>query len=123
MRPIKKRKVFVQNHPDDKSVKARTVKEVQIEDMEILKAARKHDQLRIASLKRKLTRETERKRIARGEDPDDSDFLASSYEEQSAITDVTENSRKSSTSVRGNLKKRGKRPLKKVVGFEEQGDE
>ena len=110
----------MQNHPNDKSVKNRSVSQVQIEDMEILKAARKHDQLQIASLKRKLTRETARKRAARGDDPEDSDFLASSYEEQSAITDVTE---KSSTSVRGALKKRDKRPLKKVVNFEEQGDE
>ena len=113
----------MQNHPDDKSVKNRSVSQVRIEDMEILKAARKHDQLQIASLKRKLGREAARKRIARGEDPDDSDILVSSYEEQSAITDVTENSKKSSTSVRENLKRGGKRPLKKIVNFEEQDDE
>ena len=104
-------------------MKSRSVNKVQIEDMEVLKAARKHDQLKIASLKRKLGREAARKRIARGEDPDDSDILASSYEEQSAITDVTENSRKSNTSVRGALKRKGKRGIKKVVGFEEPGEE
>ena len=122
LHPMKKRKVFVQNHPDDKSVKNRSVSQVQIEDMEILKAARKHDQLQIASLKRKLGREAARKRLARGEDPDDSDILASSYEDQSAITEATDRS-KSNTSVRGALKKRGKRPLKKIVNFEEQDDE
>ena len=120
---MKKKKVFVQNNPDNKTVKSRSVNKVQIEDMEVLKAARKHDQLRIASLKRKLTRESERKRIARGEDPEDSDFLASSYENAGAITEMTDNSKKSSTSVRNALKKRGKRGRKKVVAFEDENDD
>jgi hypothetical protein len=121
LHPMKKRKVYVQNHPNDKSVKNRSVSKVQIEDMELLKAARKHDQLRIASLKRKLGREAARKRIARGEDPDDSDFLASSYEDQSAITETTDKS-KSNTSVKTGLKKRARRGLKKVA-FEDPNDE
>ena len=74
LHPMGKRKVFLAK----KKTGGRNVTEVEIEDMDVLKSARKHDKLQIASLKRKLTRETARKRKAQGEEGSDEDVFASS---------------------------------------------
>ena len=103
---MKKRKVFLAK----KKGGGRNVNEVEIVDMEVMKSARKHDKLQIASLKRKLTRETARKKRAQGEEGSDEDVFASSYEDASNITEATKNS---GASVRNALKK-SKRAVKAI---------
>ena len=105
LHPMKKRKIFLAKAKTG----ARKVNQVdvQIEDMDVLTPAMKHNKLHIASLKHKLARETARKMQAKGETTSDEDVMASSWEDASAITDASAASNKSTTSVRNALKKRG----------------
>ena len=80
--------------------------QVEIEDMDVMKSAMKHNKLHIASLKRKFARETKRKMQARGESTSDEDILVSDWEDASVITDATAASNKSTTSVRNALKEK-----------------
>ena len=78
-----KRKKFLSR--DDKS-KKRGVKEVKIDDMELLKTANEHDKLRIASFKRKLDRVTRKKYEMRGQNFDEDEDILGSDEDPGCIT-------------------------------------
>ena len=99
---MKKRKIYLNK---DKS-KSRSVNTVEIQDMDVLKDARKHDQSKIASLKRKLVRETKRRYEAQGLDYENEEDIFSSDAE--VASHITEASAKSGTSVHNGLKRKKK---------------
>ena len=104
LHPMKKRKIFLNK---DKAT-TRSVKAVEIQDMGVLKDAHLHNQNKIASLKRKLVRETKRRYDAEGRDyENEEDIFASDAEVASHITE--EASAKSGTSVRNGLKRNTKK--------------
>ena len=66
--------------------KKKGVREVKIDDMELLKSAHEHNKLRIASLKRKLDRTTKKKYEMRGQNFDEDEDILGSDEDPSCIT-------------------------------------
>ena len=92
-----KRKKFVSSRGDKN--KKRSVKEVQVADMEVLNSAHVHDVARIASLKRKLDRATRKKYELRGQNYSEDEDPFGSDEDPSCITKA------SGPSVRNSLKK------------------
>ena len=100
LHPMVKRKKFLSRGD---SGKKRSVNEVQIEDIDLLKSAREHDKVRIASLRRKLDRATREKYRLRGQNYSDDESLLGSDEDPSVVTEV------SNPAVRNSLKKPGKK--------------
>ena len=100
LHPMVKRKKFLSRGDGGKK---RSVNEVQIEDIELLKSAREHDKVCIASLRRKLDRATREKYRLRGQNFSDDEDLLGSDEDPSVVTEV------SNPAVRNSLKKTGKK--------------
>ena len=109
LHPMIKGKRFVSSR-GDKS-KKRSVKEVQIADMEVLKSAHTHDMARIASLKRKLDRATRKKYAERGLNYSDDEDIFGSDEDPSCITEASGTSGASGPS-RNSLKKSTRKKLR-----------
>ena len=104
LHPMIKRKKFLSR---DDGGRKRSVNEVKIDDMEILKSAHAHDKVRIASLKHKLDRATRKKYKMRGQNFSDDEDILGSDEDPSCVTEES-----GGHSVRNSLKKSGKKLIR-----------